>query len=202
MTSVYLFRHAQTDFRRELIGGRSNYVPITEVGRMQSEKLGLWIARNNLFPDFIAVSPAVRTLATAAIALRAANIDLQFVVEDRLQELTKGAAEGQPRATVNTAEILERMVQEGNDFKYDNGESNTEAADRSDGWLSEVVANKPDQTIFGFTHGIVTRCLIAKYLGLTYDELNNTVLDNASATIVRFAGQQLEDIQFNVDTQG
>jgi len=201
MTSLYLFRHAHTDFPPELIGGRSNEVPITEEGELQAKKLGQWIALERLQPDFVAVSPAVRTRETARIALEAAHIDKPPVFEDRLQELTKGDAEGQPREIINTPAILLRMKHEQNNFKYENAESNNDAADRLEGWVSEMANTRPEQTVFGFTHGIVTRCLLARYMHWTYGELNESKFDNAAATILQFKGNQLTKIRFNVDTQ-
>jgi broad specificity phosphatase PhoE len=201
MTSIYLFRHAHTSFPKELVGGRSNQVPITERGELQAHCLGLWIATNNLKPDFIAVSPAIRTRETARIALYAAGITNQIHIEHRLQELTKGDAEGQPRTAIDTPELLARRAVEADDFRHTNGESNNDAATRLGNWVDEVTDSHQGELVFGFTHGIVTRCLVSKYLGWSFEEWGASVLDNTAATLLQFEDGVLQNLQFNISTQ-
>ena len=201
MTSIYLFRHGNTDFPKELIGGRSNEVPLTDKGRRESHELGLWIAHQELTPDFIAVSPADRTRETARIALSNLGLMIEPIIEERLQELTKGDAEGRLRDEVHTPEVLERMRLEGNDFKYSNGESNNETARRMHDWVFEMLQDRAGQIIFGFTHGVATRCLVAKYLDWSLEQFNDSTVENTAATIMHFDGDELIDLRFNVSTR-
>lgn len=204
MSTFYLFRHAESVMNAEathIIGGRSNHTPLTPEGRIQASKLGVWIARQKIMPDVVYVSPAVRTLETMAIALEAAGIICNPIVEDRIQELTHGEFEGAIRSEIFTPQLLEQVQRELKDFKLGTGESMNDVARRKREWTDDVRA-KSHETIFAFTHGYAIRCLVGDYLKWDHPTIRAAEVGNASATILQLdSSGLLLDYQYSVDTQ-
>lgn len=204
MTSLYLFRHAQSEWNinePRLVGGRSNHIPLTTEGRLQAQRLGQWIAGNGLEPEVVYFSPAVRTIQTGMIALDAAGLPNDPIVDDRLQELSQGTQEGLAVSEVYTREILERIKLEQKDFKLEAGESMNDVAARKRDW-AEYVLSKGHPTIFAFTHGFAIRCYVGSLLDWDHPTVRAADVDNASATILRFDEQgNLVDYEYNVATQ-
>lgn len=201
---MYLFRHARTvtNDTPEIVGGRTNHAPLTELGERQAGLLGLWIAKRKLVPDAVYVSPAVRTLETARIALERAGIIHDPVVDDRLQELSQGIHEGKLRAEVYDDEVIQRIGTELKDFRLEGGESMNDVAARKQEWANSVRAIGEHRTIFAFTHGFAIRCYVGELLGWSHAEIRANDVDNASATVINFSEDgSLADIQFNLDTQ-
>jgi phosphohistidine phosphatase len=67
-----LKRKQDSDFNR----------PIADVGKRAAQRLGTWIWRNDLVPDYIISSPAARALETARKACKAMGMGPEGIVED------------------------------------------------------------------------------------------------------------------------
>ncbi len=205
MTSLYLFRHAQSVMNESfghIVGGRSNHIPLTPLGEMQAGRLGLWIRANCPPPNAIYVSPAVRTVETARIALSAAGIETPYEIEDRLQELSQGVNEGKERDEIYTPETKAIIKIEQKDFKFENGDSMNDVYSRADGWAEEVIRRPEQEIIYGFTHGFTVRCYVGGKEDWSHAKIRYNELDNAAATIMNFddEGRYL-GADFNINTQ-
>jgi broad specificity phosphatase PhoE len=211
MRHLYLFRHGQTpvnETRHLYVGGRNNETPLTELGVTQAWKLGGWILRQRVKPDFIEVSPAVRARDTARYALGGAGIwEPTPHVDDRWQELSVGRTnEGKPRSEVYTEEVLAEIALKGKDFKfrYPDAESQHEVTQRSIERIDQLHHEYPgDKTGFVFGHGLDFRLVVGKFMHMNQDEVRATELDNASATILAFDTNGNFDklLGFNINTQ-
>jgi phosphohistidine phosphatase len=81
--SLYLLRHSHAGDPQKW-HGPDTARPLSEKGRLQAERLGLFLAENGFAPDVIASSPRVRALETARLVATA--LEQPVVVRDELGE--------------------------------------------------------------------------------------------------------------------
>lgn len=193
MTEFILVRHAESamNIRPELIGGYSEFAPITPLGEQQARQLGRWLANHPEYqPDTTYSSPAVRTQQTLHHILTEAELDHHAPhLDERLREVGQGEAEGQPRAVVYTEEVIARINKELLDFKLPGGESLNEVGDRMLEWMSETALHHPDQTVLVATHGLATRCLAGKIDGWDHKKIVGSLTPNVSLTHITSDGE-------------
>ncbi len=187
---LYIIRHAESAANASgshLIGGRSNETPLTEKGIRQAKQLGRYLFANDIRPDFIYSSPAVRTLSTAHYALAEMGIDRQPTVDDNLQELDQGRWVGRNRKDTYTTQVLDEIELLGKDFKSDGGESMNEVGNRMLDAISTIAdrhANN-DEMVTGviFTHGVAIRCLASTIHNWPHKQTYETETPNASVSL-------------------
>jgi broad specificity phosphatase PhoE len=140
MAQLYLLRHGESmaNLRPDLIGGRTNETALSALGEEQAKAVGRYIQRLLIQPLVAVSSPAVRTRRTLRLALREANSALPIYLTDDLQELSQGAAEGQPRSDVYTNEVMAALRASGKDFKLPGGESMNEVGSRMYGAMLAI----------------------------------------------------------------
>ncbi len=81
--SLYLLRHADAGNPEEWHES-DDVRPLSEKGRLQAERLGLFLADNGFEPDVIVSSPKLRAVETARLV--ATPLGLPVVVRDELGE--------------------------------------------------------------------------------------------------------------------
>ena len=195
---LYLIRHAQTPYNATYdtadikVGGRSNFLELTDLGSEQAVRLGRVAREKGLLPDYVYASPAVRTLTTARLSLVAMQLDMEPQVEDDLQELSQGAYEGRPFKEVFNDAERERMRQMGKDHKLDGGESFREVGQRMFEWMTRTFdgSQPAGRRYFAYSHGNAIRCLIGHMYDLDRDEIYSQVVRNTSVSL--FVQQQGE----------
>jgi len=80
-TQLCLIRHAHAGDAMKWTG-QEDARPLTEKGRLQSERLGLFLAKSGFKPDAILTSPKIRAVETAQLV--AAPLGVDVVVVDAL----------------------------------------------------------------------------------------------------------------------
>ncbi|MFP3874892.1 MAG: SixA phosphatase family protein [Thiohalophilus sp.] len=75
---LWLLRHARADAR----GMDDIDRPLSHSGREQAMRLGQWLAQQDLRPDLIVSSPAVRARQTTELICRALGVDLNHIRYD------------------------------------------------------------------------------------------------------------------------
>jgi broad specificity phosphatase PhoE len=184
--TFYFFRHAQSEANVQLhiVGGRSNHVELTPTGRQQAARLGNFIAEETIAPpDYVCASPAVRTQQTARIALYAARIERPVRLEDALQELYQGSAEGKPRKEVYTPEAMARIEKEGLDFKHEGGQSPRELGLQGVSWLQEAYDSfAAGSVVYVFGHGYSIRTTVGTILGWDHLQVYKASTPNTCMT--------------------
>ncbi len=92
LTELYLIRHAETVMNTTpyLVGGRSNYSPLTPRGVEQAKRLGRAMLAKQILPTEVFTSPALRTIDTARYSLAEMKLDIEPLAYDDLQELSQG----------------------------------------------------------------------------------------------------------------
>ncbi len=201
MAQLYLLRHGEShaNLQRDLIGGRTNETPLSPLGVEQARRAGAYMRRMLIRPSVAAVSPAVRTLHTAQLALREMEYRGKVTIDPMLQELSQGTSEGMPRHDVYTPERLEEIARLGKDFKLPEGESVSEVGERMVAAVYRVdslvkytqrteaageVARGVMLPECGLivTHETAIKSLVAKVKGHSQEWVYHTRLANASLT--------------------
>lgn len=128
-TRIWFIRHGESEANRNLhlVSGRSNHTPLSPAGREQAQALGVALLDCDYLPDAIYTSPALRTVTTADLALRAMGITDSAQPDGRLQELDQGEWTGLPRDQVYSVANQAAIAAAGVDFKPPGGESTAAA---------------------------------------------------------------------------
>lgn len=183
----YFFRHGQSEanLQPHIVGGRSNHTPLTDTGREQAAHLGLYIAEHLPEPDFVHATPAVRTQQTARIALYAARIYRPLRIEDELQELDQGTAEGRLRSEVYTPETFARIDTDGLDFKHEGGQSLRELGEQKIAWMNRAYQEFcAGSVVYVFGHGMAIRSIVGNIFGWDHLQVFNAKTPNTCMTKV------------------
>lgn len=160
---IDLMRHAESamNLMPHLIGGRSNTTPLTQHGQETALAAGRRLAQTGYQPTALYSSPAVRTLHTAQLLNEAAGWALEIRVDDRLQELSQGDAEGQPRDQWWTPAALAAMTNEPLTHRLaPNAENHHDVQHRMRAALNNIAAHNPAGTVLIIGHGIAIRTLL------------------------------------------
>ncbi|MDL2209012.1 histidine phosphatase family protein [Parabacteroides sp. OttesenSCG-928-J18] len=190
MLSIYLLRHAETEYNahNQFIGGRSNYLALSNKGREAAEEIGKrWCASDVQF-DKVFCSIANRTRETLEIILSQSSItDSPIVYSAELQELSQGDWEGKPRADIYTVEQLAEINANQWLFKPPNGESQKEVEERMLAFLSSEILDKfTDGNFLIVGHGVAFKCLLRNILGISSQMGYKLMIENVSLTKLRY----------------
>ena len=153
-------------------------VPLSDLGKRQAEALGRWIAEQpaDQRPDAVWCSPYVRAQQTTEIALAAAGLDLDPVVDERLREREFGAWDGLTRRgiTAQYPEESERRTALGKFYhRPPGGESWTDVLQRLRAVLDDIRTDAQGRRVMVVAHQVVV--LLTRYVLEGMDE--RSVLD-------------------------
>lgn len=163
MTSIYFLRHGESEMNTrlaEIVSGRSNHTPLTKKGYAQAHTAGLWLALHGIRPTVAISSPAVRTTETMATCLAAMNLSLTVEIDDRIQEITHGEMEGEPRAEVWNETRRAALFDDPMHYALPGGESLRDVQARKLDWVDDICRRHPNSTILVAGHGIAISSLV------------------------------------------
>lgn len=186
---LHLLRHAETvmNVDHHLIGGQSNETSITWRGVVQAINLGNYMLMNNIKPNEVYTSTAYRAQQTAYFMLKTMGIwgDVPISEHEAFLELSQGRAEGKPRDSIYTPEVLEQIAIRGKDFKLPGGESMNEVAKRAGEGINTVLSDvHDDRTIFIVMHGGTIKYIVGELSGWSHEQTYRTPIDNCSDTLL------------------
>jgi probable phosphoglycerate mutase len=190
MIELYFLRHAETDFNahNKFIGGRSNHIPLSELGDQQAKQVGENFRENEIKFEKVYCSPAVRTKETLQIILNETSLsDNPIEYSDDLQELSQGEWEGRLREEIYTPERLAEINSNQWLFKAPGGESQKEVEERMLHFIEHNILNQYSTGKFLIIgHGIAFKCLLRGILEITTQVAYKLLIENASMTKLRF----------------
>lgn len=190
MTEIYLLRHAQTQYNasRKLIGGRSNLLPLSEVGRKQARLRGVRLREEGLVFDRVFCSSAVRARETLELILRETPLTTGMISwHDELNELSQGAWEGRLREEIYTPEQVAEINARVPFFKAPGGESHKEVEQRMTAFvMREIIVPYPAGRFLIVGHGMTFRCLLQGLFSLDPRCTFRLGCDNVSLTRLRY----------------
>ena len=202
-----------TDAEEAGIPERDPDVPLSDTGRVQAARLGLWLARlpEDERPTLVVASPYVRTVDTARIALAqtsyAAPQDpggLELKIDERLRDREQGALQGLTAIGVERRfpEEAARLRRLGK-FYYrpPGGESWADLALRLRSFYRDLEAEAPGGRVMVVTHDAIvamTRYLVEDLTERDIMELDEKdPVGNASVTRWRQEGANLQAVCYN-----
>lgn len=172
LKNIYVVRHAETDWNRDLrIQGQTD-IQLNDMGREQALKLRPIMQQLQI--ESVYSSSLSRAFETAEIATQELKISIQK--DDRLRETNVGDAEGLThdelvakfgeQSVVKWRSYEERLL----DFHFVNGESKRQMMIRARQVFLDIAQNSNRSTIAIFSHGMVMRALTYVFgVGLPWD---------------------------------
>jgi broad specificity phosphatase PhoE len=139
-----------------------------------------------IMPNKSFASPAIRTIDTARYSLVEMGLDIELLVQNAIQELGQGFAEGKLRANIYTDAVRRDITRLGKDFKLEGGESMNDVGQRMNGWITETftaAANEDPARYFIYTHGGAIKYLASRILGWSHQQTYETEIDNTSVNL-------------------
>lgn len=171
---IFLARHGETEWSRDLKHTSFTDLELTDVGRQEAETLGRRL-RGREFA-LVLTSPMTRARMTAA----ASGLAEVAEVDEDLMEFQYGEYEG-----ISTAEI--RETRPGWDVWRDGcpgGETAADVGVRADRVIERAVAADGDVALFA--HGHFLRVLGARWIGLPATAGGNLLLSTAALSVLGF----------------
>jgi probable phosphoglycerate mutase len=214
--SLWIVRHGESsgNVARDLaeaeqlesidIAERDVDVPLSDLGRGQSEALGRWIVEQpeDEQPTVLWTSPYVRARQTADIALRAAGLDLPVVSDERLREREFGVLDRLTRRgiTAQFPDESERRARLGKFYhRPPGGESWSDVLLRVRTALDDVRREAAGERVMLVAHQVVV--LLVRYVVERMDEEQILAIDkegdvaNCSVTSYRYRGGPLMELE-------
>ncbi|HQQ64831.1 MAG TPA: histidine phosphatase family protein [Thermotogota bacterium] len=168
-TTLYLTRHASTQWNEEarFQGGLNS--PLSSKGQDQARQLGRVIA--DLLPEVLCTSALQRTEETGAIALEAAGLSLPKEIYPELNEIRLGSWEGNTVAWVkeHDADAFRHYTQNPKTFKHPSGEGFQDVLERGLKGIEKIIRAHQGKRVWIITHGFVL-CALLVYLRNIPDE--------------------------------
>lgn len=92
-TQLIICRHGNTGIAGEPMRrqGAGTDAPLTE--EKLGTNIGLWLKQENITPDVVIAGPLKRQKQTAELAIKAAGLNVELVVDERFQEVDYGTCE-------------------------------------------------------------------------------------------------------------
>lgn len=201
MAEIYLLRHGESTRNREdVVGGQSNECELTEVGVSQSQRAGLWLAHSKIIFDHFVSSTAVRARRTLDNVL--SQLDIPFdtpTYYTDLLEMSQGIAEGKPRRTIYTPEVVEQIKLRHFDFAIPGGESIRQVGMRTLYRLKKLAADDPDGTFLVVGHGLSFRSAIGLEQGWSHKKIISAHTPNCSLTHISIFDNEFQLHSFGED---
>lgn len=184
MTRLFLIRHGETEWNKNLRYQGHRDIPLSETGLAQAKKIARRLSTEKI--DAIYSSDLSRALETAKAIAGFHEVSVNIVTE--LKETNFGRWEG---LTYNEIENQFREVMHGwrenpRDTKIPGGESLSEVAERCLKGLEKVISDNPDKNVVVVAHGGIIRIIVATVLGMSINDYWKIKQDNVSLNIIEF----------------
>ena len=183
MKKLILVRHAVTDDNE--LARLSGYIDsqVSEQGKSQIEKLTDYLKDEKI--DKIYTTTSSRTKETVKLLAQINKIDIQE--SEALKEINFGDFEGKDFKEIqkNYPDEFNKMISEGYEYKYPNGESLIECYERVSKEIKLILEyNGKDSTILVCSHAGTIRNILTCLISDTFEYHWNFKVDNASVSIV------------------
>lgn len=153
---LIIARHGETPFNVEgKFHGKAD-TSITEAGAQSAVELSKLLATKKY--DAIYAGHFERQIKTAELATGKEPFQ-----DERLHEVDTGEATGKTRKQIGNEKV--QKIIEGNFFDYSsvNGESPDDIRERINGFINDIIAKHPNQTVLIFTSAGVARWIAKEY---------------------------------------
>jgi broad specificity phosphatase PhoE len=188
--TVRLIRHAESAHvaasntaKVKTFGGRQNHLELSERGQREAACLGRVSLQTGNIPTKVISSPAVRAVDTAKGALRAMNLLVPILLDDRLQEFDWGSWTGQPRSLLDEPETVADIYNLGLDWYAPGGTSMNDRADSLGSVLYDLEPeNQGTDNVWLVCHRGIIRSYIGRKLGYDFRQIEAMAPDVVGVT--------------------
>jgi len=188
-TRIYLVRHGQIEgYQEKRYNGQIN-VPLTEFGKLQSEKVSASLADNVL--EAVYSSDLDRSCYCARLI--ADGHGLVVAPEEALRELSFGEWEGRTWGELQEVYPHEwqKRLQDLTNYQVPGGESLQDAADRIRPVIRRIMQKHPNGDVAMVAHGGVNRIVLLDAIGAELEKAFSIEQDYGCLNIIDY----LEDGQ-------
>lgn len=182
MTRLILVRHALTeDNQNARLSGHTDS-SISKEGKIQIDKLTNYLKDTNI--DKIFTTTSSRTKDTVSKIAQIKNLNI--IEKDELREISFGDFEGLTFDEIkkNNPKEFEKIINDGYNYKYPNGESLIETYYRVSNEIDKIILENKNENILICSHGGTIRNIITHLLSGSYEFHWNFRIDNASVSIL------------------
>lgn len=182
MTRLILVRHALTeDNQNARLSGHTDS-SISKEGKIQIDKLTNYLKDTNI--DKIFTTTSSRTKDTVSKIAQIKNLNI--IEKDELREINFGDFEGLTFDEIkkNNPKEFEKIINDGYNYKYPNGESLIETYHRVSNEIDKIILENKNENILICSHGGTIRNIITHLLSRSYEFHWNFRIDNASVSVL------------------
>ena len=183
MKKLILVRHVVTDDNEHAKLSGHIDSKVSEQGKIQIEKLTDYLKNEKI--DKIYTTTSSRTKETVKLLAQINKIDIQE--SEALKEINFGDFEGKDFKEIqkNYPDEFNKMISQGYEYKYPNGESLIECYERVSKEIKLILEyNGKDSTILVCSHAGTIRNILTCLISDTFEYHWNFKIDNASVSIV------------------
>ncbi|WP_455539751.1 histidine phosphatase family protein [Terrisporobacter sp.] len=180
MTKLILVRHGTTICNEDRVLSGFTDSKLSEKGKLQAKKLAEFLKNDKI--DKIYTTPFSRTKETVEILAKIKNIQLEE--SNLLNEINFGDFEGLSFKQIEKdyPEELKKMIKDGFEYKYPNGESLIDTFYRVAKQIEIILEKNENKNILICSHGGTIRNIISYLLSNDYKYHWNFKVDNGSIT--------------------
>ena len=184
MTTIYFFRHGETDYNKKgIVQGSGVDSSINELGRMQARKF--FEKYGHLKFDAIWGSELQRTHQTLQGWY---DLGREIAREGGLNELNWGVHEGRQPSPEQREDFLHTVRQwhEGHlEAKVEGGESPLEAWQRAAGFFDRIRRDYQGQTLLMCSHGRQLRVILSQLVDADLQKMENYSHQNTALSLIK-----------------
>ncbi len=180
MTTFYLIRHGANDLVGRAIAGWSEGVHLNADGRQQAARLAERLASIPIRQLFS--SPLGRARETAEPLANRLGLTVQLA--EPIAEIRFGDWTGRTFNDLASDPRWQQWNHCRSGARAPGGESMIEVQARVTGYMAELAARLPDETVALFSHGDPIRSALMFYLGMPLDFVHRLEISPASVSII------------------
>ena len=195
MTSVYLVRHGQTEWNRELrFRGRAD-IPLNENGHKQASAIADTLKDKGI--NAIYTSPLRRSIETARPAAAVLHLDITTV--QGFIDISYGEWEGLAYEEVRRryAKLYREWEERPHLVKFPKGESLDDVSRRSFSAFTEIVEKNSGKSILIIPHRVVNKVLLCALLGLSNSHFWSIHQDTGCINVIEYSNRRFVLVRMN-----
>jgi broad specificity phosphatase PhoE len=195
MTSVYLVRHGQTEWNRELrFRGRAD-IPLNENGHKQASAIADTLKDKGI--NAIYTSPLRRSIETArpvAVVFRIETTTVQGLIDINYGEW-EGLAYDEVRQRY--ADLYRQWEERPDLVTFPNGESLDDARRRAFSAFTEIVEKNRGKSILIIPHRVINKVLLCALLGLSNSYFWRIRQDTGCINVIEYSDRRFVLVTMN-----
>lgn len=184
MTRLFLVRHGETEWNKNLRYQGHRDIPLSEVGRAQAEKIARRMKGETIHAAYS--SDLSRANETAKTIAKYHDLDVKVLTE--IKETNFGQWEGLTYVEIDQQfpEVMSGWRTNPKQTRIPGGESLGNVAERCLAGLNKIISDNPNQNVLMVAHGGIIRIIVASVLGMDLNDYWKIKQDNVSLNIIEF----------------